>query len=664
MGQLGGLSPGGSIAVYKHSPPPVYGLYISLTLVQIGVLVGLISTSLQAIGLTLQRKSHILEDEKSPYDLRRPPYKRRRWQLGMFMFVISNIVGSTIQITTLPLPVLSTLQASGLVFNTIFAALVLGEPFTRYSFFGTILVSIGAVLIGIFGAIGEPAHTLDQLLVLLVRRPFLLWMAATAVVVGITLLAARMLKLISIPGKAQEWTRKYRVRIPHTPSLHSHHNPRIKVLRGMMYGSVSGILSAHSLLVAKSAVELIVRTIIDRVNQFNRWQSWVILLGLVALALTQLYYMHSGLKLCSTSILYPYVFCIYNVIAILDGLIYFHQASRLSGLSAGLIALGTIILLSGVLCLSWRLEDVTSHPGTVPVGPPPATSLTPGLGLLEEQPTPPEYTYYLEDEETAVGERQPLLQTLKPQPDKHIKQQQKPPSPSHRHTRSLSRLSPNIRRSTRPSLETAEIWAELDDCEENLDFEPLTQPNSPLLPYTAATLTTPHKRHRSTSGVSYPFHTSSNKRRSSSRNNGSENNNNFNTNDPPAPSPSPATNARQQHARRSLRSSSGTWDSPSRRRLFTRRTRVATSSNGERRRVSSPLVVDYGRGTAQRDVSNATAAAVGGVYGGVDGAGDQAHADEDRRSLNRSQFTGPLRWLGRWVGFGRGEAGRPGDGGG
>lgn len=72
---------------------------------------GLISTSLQAIGLTLQRKSHLLEDEKPLYDARRPPYKRRRWQIGMSMFVISNIVGSTIQITTLPLPVLSTLQA-------------------------------------------------------------------------------------------------------------------------------------------------------------------------------------------------------------------------------------------------------------------------------------------------------------------------------------------------------------------------------------------------------------------------------------------------------------------------------------------------------------------------------------------------------------------------
>lgn len=32
-------------------------------------------------------------------------------QLGMLAFLVANIVGSSIQITTLPLPVLSTLQA-------------------------------------------------------------------------------------------------------------------------------------------------------------------------------------------------------------------------------------------------------------------------------------------------------------------------------------------------------------------------------------------------------------------------------------------------------------------------------------------------------------------------------------------------------------------------
>src|SRR5690606_34378994 len=103
----------------------------------------------------------------------------------------------------------------------------------------------------------------------------------------------------------------------------------------------------------KSAVELLVRTIVDRVNQFGRWQSWAIVLGLAALAPTQLYYLHRGLRLCSTSVLYPLVFCVYNIVAILDGLIYYQQTSRLSALSAGLIALGTVILLTGVLALSW-----------------------------------------------------------------------------------------------------------------------------------------------------------------------------------------------------------------------------------------------------------------------------------------------------------------------
>ena len=252
----------------------------------------------------------------------------------MGMFIISNIAGSTIQITTLPLPVLSTLQAvchsctpvtqivadrlqSGLVFNSICATLILGEPFTRWSLGGTILVCIGAVLIAIFGAIGEPAHNLDQLLLLLGRRQFIIWMIAQAILVVAIIANSKVLKYMN------PWTKN---------------TPRMRLFRGMAYGAVSGILSAHSLLVAKSAVELLVRTIVDRHNEFNHWQSWMILLGLLALALSQLYYLHRGLKLCSTSILYPFVFCVYNIVAILDGLIYFDQSSRLSLLHALLVS--------------------------------------------------------------------------------------------------------------------------------------------------------------------------------------------------------------------------------------------------------------------------------------------------------------------------------------
>ncbi|KAJ3572188.1 hypothetical protein NPX13_g5133 [Xylaria arbuscula] len=298
----------------------------------------------------------MLEEEKRPLDLQRPPYRRRRWQLGMGMFVVSNVLGSSIQISTLPLPVLSTLQAAGLVFNSICATLILNEPFTKWSFWGTALVAIGAALIAVFGAIPSPAHSLSELLELLARWQFIVWMSLQAVVV---LTIALSIEFIN-----------------HFRNISQ--NPKFRLARGLTYGCISGILSAHSLLFAKSAVELILRTIADGENQFVHWQSWVLVLGLVALALSQLYYLHRGLKLVSTSVLYPLVFCIYNIIAILDGLIYFRQTDLITPLHGWLIALGTTILLSGVLALSWRLND-EQHPPAVG-----QSSLAPGLGLIED----------------------------------------------------------------------------------------------------------------------------------------------------------------------------------------------------------------------------------------------------------------------------------------
>lgn len=429
------LSPGGAVAL--------------------GVIVGLLSTSIQSVGLTLQRKSHLLEEEKEEQDPeyyeRRPPYRRRRWQIGMSMFLIANLVGSTIQITTLPLPVLSTLQASGLVFNTACATIILHEPFTKYSVIGTILVAGGAVLIAIYGSLTEPSHNINQLLILLGRPSFMIWLFATFFIVFLIIVGMWFLG-----------------RIYPRPSL------RIRLVRGMSYGAISGILSAHCLLVAKSAMELLVRTIVDHYNQFDRWQSWMILLGLVVLALSQLYYLHCGLKLCSTSVLYPFVFCIYNIVAILDGLIYFNQTARISVKESLLIAIGTVILLAGVFALSWRLDDKpprlmdqTEASETAKWLqqriPTPQSALEPGLGLLnathpveaaEESP----YLRPADDEEalsharhlrTTASESTPLLRTST--------------TPSKRRRPSTGRKSRRLTMGIADHEEVSEIWDELND---------------------------------------------------------------------------------------------------------------------------------------------------------------------------------------------------------
>ncbi|ATY60436.1 DUF803 domain [Cordyceps militaris] len=353
MEPFGGISPGGSIAL--------------------GIIVGLMSTSVQSLGLTLQRKSHILEDEKGPHDVRRPPYRRRRWQVGMGMFIVANILGSSVQISTLPLPVLSTLQAAGLVFNSICATLILSEPFTRWSLAGTSLVTTGAILIAVFGAIPSPAHNLDELLVLLARKPFIVWMILQALFVVVLAVATDVTHRISSIS----------------------HSSRFRLIQGISYGVISGDLSAHALLFAKSAVELVIKTVAGK-NQFVFWQAWAIVLALVTLALCQLYYLHRGLKLVSTSVLYPLVFCVYNIIAILDGLIYFNQTGFISPLRACIISLGTVILLSGVLALSWRLSDEQHAPG---VG---QSTLAPGLGMVED--TEGEEESLLSGEATAESE--------------------------------------------------------------------------------------------------------------------------------------------------------------------------------------------------------------------------------------------------------------------
>lgn len=382
----------------------------------------------------------------------------------MGMFIISNLVGSTIQITTLPLPVLSTLQASGLVFNSICASLILGEPYTRWSLGGTLLVSTGAILIAVFGAIPEPAHTLDQLLLLLGRRTFVIWMMMQALLVaGIVVVA---------------W---FLGRVPRISA-----SPRIRLLRGLSYGCISGILSAHSLLVAKSAVELLVRTIVDRHNQFDRWQSWAILIGFVFLALTQLYFLHRGLKLVSTSVLYPLVFCIYNIIAILDGLIYFKQTDRLSAFHAGLIALGTAILLSGVLALSWRLNEEQTQPAVA------QSALAPGLGFVED--TDDSSESFTADEEAAIGaEHQALLNSEPMTPNTKLD--------------AIIGATRHIRKAVRLS-EVDEIWGELEDDDATSNLIRANRPRPPR-PDSAPTLHKPSLYDEEAAGSPVPDETTS-----------------------------------------------------------------------------------------------------------------------------------------------------------
>ncbi|CDK25018.1 unnamed protein product [Kuraishia capsulata CBS 1993] len=424
----------------------------------LGCLVGVLSSACQSVGLILQRKSHLIQQTKSHY---KPPYKRSLWRLGFTLFIVANVFGSSIQITTLPLIVLSPLQSIGLVFNACFSSLILNEPFTVYSLFGTLVISIGAFLIASFGAIPEPEYTLDDFMVLLRRKPFVIWASLDAVLVCVFLgwivvmknldqaehddnfghfhltspvrvsknsrgeteeqdpLLSRVTSVTSQGSSTvsgMEQNDMYRQvlfasgmrSVDRFAPLYSTYFAKLKdkisllkggcrallfdmshessmMMQGALFGVVSGIMSAHSLLLAKSVIEILVNafnagSVHAMLKILNHLESWFIIGGFLTLCLTQLWFLNKGLKRVSTSILYPLVFCIYNIVNICNGMIFYKQWGSVTYVQLFNIIIGTILVLGGVFALSWRLDDAVCADPKTPTLQCTTTFASPGYG--------------------------------------------------------------------------------------------------------------------------------------------------------------------------------------------------------------------------------------------------------------------------------------------
>ncbi|KAI9460586.1 hypothetical protein BJY52DRAFT_1185947 [Lactarius psammicola] len=356
-----------------------------------GIIVGLLASCVQSLGITIQRKSHVLNQEL-PEHLQRVEHRRPLWLLGFLIFISSNILGSLFQIASLPVVILAPLGAVSLLWNALFARFILGDVFSLWMVLGTLLIAGGAVLIAIFGIVPEPTHSLEDLLVLFSRPTFVAYFSllgfAVLVCLAITHLSeysylihlrnqppSRPSSPLLIPTNSTTDLTTERTPLidrkryaPSTTSLSSsatqkHAIPsRTPLLLSISYASTSGILSGMCLVFAKSGVELLLVSINGN-NQFWQWQAWMLIFGLVAFALLQLWYLHKALKLADPTIVCPLAFCFYNISSIVSGLVYFDQVSLLPTSHLLLVTGGIFILLGGVWAVSLQAVNVGTWSG-------------------------------------------------------------------------------------------------------------------------------------------------------------------------------------------------------------------------------------------------------------------------------------------------------------
>lgn len=333
----------------------------SSSAILLGCSVAVVSSGLQSLGITLQRKSHLLpihleDDHSHHYYLKS---KRNMWLFGFFLFIISNVLGSIIQITTLPLIILSPLQSIGLIFNSLLSCLLLpGESFTWKLGMGTFVISIGAFIIAYNGNpvppppdSNDPETRFNNILMSLADRRFLCWFIGTFVFIGVLLLS-------NILISRRRNILKDRTNKRHSKSVNQILE-KLKFIKGINFGLVSGTLTAHTFLFAKSLIDVIVESILYNAHDIQgitkNITPYMLLLVMLMIVGFQLTAFNLGLAQISSSILYPLCFLVYNLMNLINDLTYNHLLAnnRMTVSQLLWVIIGLMAVLLGVVLISW-----------------------------------------------------------------------------------------------------------------------------------------------------------------------------------------------------------------------------------------------------------------------------------------------------------------------
>lgn len=342
-----------------------------------GCTAAVVLSAIQSLGITLQRKSHVIPynhelASDTVVNLRRESvvtidmessrhphhYKRSLWLTGFLLFIVANIFGSLAQLTTLPLIILSPLQSIGLIFNSIMSCLLLpGEKFTKKLFLGTGIIAVGALIIAYngSGSVKPPADIgTDERFRLMLKkftRPgFLSWWIFTFVVMAVLVkVNLELSKRIDTHNKLL--LRKVR---RNTQDRVSKYN----FTRGILYGIISGTLTAHTFLFAKSIVDVLVETVLERgtpKSLATYVTTAMLLLATLAIVGLQLVAFNLGLANILTSILYPLCFLVYNLVNLLNDLLFNQLLSNNTITAHELlwVIFGLFGVLFGVVTISW-----------------------------------------------------------------------------------------------------------------------------------------------------------------------------------------------------------------------------------------------------------------------------------------------------------------------
>ncbi|CAH7669922.1 expressed protein, partial [Phakopsora pachyrhizi] len=131
-------------------PGPIYKSY-TIGSFLIGFLITIIASILNAFGINLQKLdlNRIIRSSTAASEPRRADCLRPVWFIGLCLYILSQVLGSTLALQYMRSEYVAPLGSASLIFNFLFARWLLGTRITTLDALGTLVIIIG--VIGVIG---------------------------------------------------------------------------------------------------------------------------------------------------------------------------------------------------------------------------------------------------------------------------------------------------------------------------------------------------------------------------------------------------------------------------------------------------------------------------------------------------------------------------------
>ncbi|KAG0204260.1 hypothetical protein BGX28_003755, partial [Mortierella sp. GBA30] len=340
----------------------------------VGFVVSLIGSIMNAAGLNLLKLDHVRNSARA-HERQRHECGRPLWHVGLYLYISSQLLGSTIALNFLKTQWVAPLGSIALIFNFVFANFLVGTRITKKDVWGTIVVMISVVWIVVFGGMNsgadiEDSLTITELKALFSRVVFIIYFSILNMVV-FALLALGMYaywaislddesgqlrkimktKLTKLLG-TNRFARASGLTLAGDEGLEAEaRDLRLKKVVAMIMATAGGLLASQTLLLAKSGVKLIASTASGQ-NQFQDYLSFFILFVLVVTAILQVYCLNTALKLYDSVLVVPMFYGFYTAFGLVNSTIYLNQLQNYEPWVLFLILIGIGALIYGVRMLS------------------------------------------------------------------------------------------------------------------------------------------------------------------------------------------------------------------------------------------------------------------------------------------------------------------------